>query len=92
MVTGLTMKIQTYQISAKLAHRPFPTESKHKNLAARELTYLDLWGLEQTASIKGNKYYCLFTDAATQRYVPYFLKSKYKVPNIIERYFNLITN
>lgn len=31
-------------------------------------------------------------DAATWRCVPYFLKFKDEVPNIIERNFNLITN
>lgn len=99
MVTGLNIDdnstIPTFCgtcMAAKLAHHLFPIESKHKTLAPGKLSYSDLWGPEQTASIKGNKYYCLLTDTYTRRYVPYFLKSKDKVPDIIKKYFALITN
>lgn len=99
MVIGLnidgSLPIRTFCetcTAAKLTHCPFPTKSKHKMLAPGKLTYSDLWGPEQTASIQGNKYYCLFTDAYARRCVPYFIKSKDKVPDIVKKYFMLITN
>jgi hypothetical protein len=63
----------------KIKCLPFPKECSKPATAIGDVVYLDIWGLAQTTSLGGNRYWCTFIDKYSCWGTLFFLKSKDKV-------------
>jgi Integrase core domain len=65
--------------ASKIKRLPFPKERSKPVIAIGDVIHLDVWGLAQTTSLGGKRYWCSFIDEHSHWGTLFFLKSKDKV-------------
>lgn len=70
--------------------RPFPQEAKNRCENPGDLTHGDIWGPARVESLQKSKYNITFTDDATRRCTPEFLKLKSEASQKIKEYVTTI--
>jgi hypothetical protein len=64
---------------SKIKHLPFPKERSKPAITIGNVIHLDVWGLAQTTSLGGKRYWCSFIDKHSHWGTLFFLKSKDEV-------------
>jgi hypothetical protein len=65
--------------ASKIKHLPFPKEHSKPAIAIGNVVHSDVWGLAQTTSLGGKRYWCTFIDEHSHWGTLFFLKLKDKV-------------
>jgi hypothetical protein len=63
----------------KIKCLPFPKEYSKPAIVIGDVVHLDVWGLAQTTSLGGKRYWCTFIDEYSHWGALFFLKSKDEV-------------
>ncbi len=77
-------------IQAKMTLRPYPQEAQHRREEPGELAHGDIWGPARIESLQKSKYNITFTDDATRRCTPEFMKLRSEGFKKIKEYVTLV--
>ena len=67
-----------------------PTKSSQQEVKPGEVMHTDLWGLAPVLGLKGQKYYILFVDEATQQTKIMYLSNKSEASKKVKHYLTWV--